>query len=277
MTPAVSVTGATVRFGQTAALDEVSVTIAEGVTFGVVGESGSGKTTLMRAILGLQRLDKGDVRLLGERLQPGTEGFRARAAVIQPIFQDPAASLSPRRRIGALMDEVSHVLGEERDATRERLTVLLDRMGVPMSALSRYPHEISGGQARRIAIARALLMKPRILVADEPTAGLDVSVQGDLLNLLQDIRESSGITLIVVSHNLAVVRLIADQVAVMMAGRVMETGAAGDVFDHPAQSYSRELIASWPTVSLRHASSDHEPRTNEGRPMSTDHPKLHDM
>lgn len=251
MTPAISVTGATVRFGQTAALDNVSVTIAEGVTFGVVGESGSGKTTLMRAILGLQRLDKGEVRLLGERLLPGTEGFRARASVIQPIFQDPAASLSPRRRIGALMDEVSHVLGEERATTRKRLMELLDRMGVPVSALTRFPHEISGGQARRVAIARALLMKPRILVADEPTAGLDVSVQGDLLNLLQDIRESSGITLIVVSHNLAVVRLIADQVAVMMGGRVKETGVAGDVFERPAQSYTRELISSWPTVSLR--------------------------
>lgn len=200
MTAAVTITDATVRFGAVTALDGVSLDIAEGTSFGIVGESGSGKRTLMRAILGLQRLDAGEVRIAGRPLAAGTRGFAERAGLIQPIFQDPGASLSPRRRIGLLIDEVRLVRREPEAALRERLHALLDRMGIPQSALSRYPHEISGGQARRLAIVRALLMQPKILVADEPTAGLDVSVQRELLNLLQDIRASEGITLIVVSQ-----------------------------------------------------------------------------
>ncbi len=243
---AICIRAASLRFGPTVALDDVSLDIPVGSTFGIVGESGSGKTTLLRAILGLQRLDHGSIAINGLPHAPGRAGIRGRARMIQPIFQDPAASLSPRCRIGTLMDEVAIALDEPRDATRARLAGILNRLGLPPGVVDKYAHDISGGQARRVAIARALLMQPQILIADEPTAGLDVSVQGDLLNLLQDLRRSEKLTLLVVSHNLAVIRLIADHAAVMQAGRVVETGSTTAVFDSPQADYTRALIASWP-------------------------------
>lgn len=248
MMAAVSVTNAEVQFGQTAALRGISVDIPTGICFGIVGESGSGKTTLMRAILGLQALDGGDILIRGERLGQGRAALKARARLVQPIFQDPAASLSPRCRIRTLMGEVSTVLGEPTEATHERLRTILGRLGLPFSVIEKYPHEISGGQARRVAIARALLMQPKILMADEPTAGLDVSVQGELLNFLQDIRSIENITLVVISHNLAVVRLIAEQAIVMRQGEIVERGETGALFDDPQASYTRELVASWPRM-----------------------------
>jgi peptide/nickel transport system ATP-binding protein len=251
MTPAIAIRGARVAFGATTAVDDVSLDIPMDTTFGIVGESGSGKTTLIRAALGLQRLDAGEISILGTCVKPGYAGMRERARIIQPIFQDPAASLSPRRRLGALMSEVGEVLGEKQDETRARLDGILEKLGIDDASLGKYPHEVSGGQARRLAIARALLMKPQILIADEPTAGLDVSVQGDLLNLLQDLRASERLTIVVISHNLAVVRLIADHAAVMLRGRVVETGPADRLFAAPAAQYTRDLIASWPGQAAR--------------------------
>lgn len=248
MTAAVLVTAATVRFGDNLAVDGVSVEIPADATFGIVGESGSGKTTLMRAILGLQRLDAGEVRIFGEPLRWGARAMRARNSVMQPIFQDPAASLSPRRRIGALINEVAEVLGEPRSALMDRLAAMFHRLGLDVGLLAKYPHELSGGQARRVAVARALLMRPRILIADEPTAGLDVSVQGDLLNLLQDLRRRDGLTIVVISHNLAIVRLIADHAVVMRRGAIVEAGPADRVFGAPEADYTKELIASWPKL-----------------------------
>ena len=252
---AIDVVGATVDFGQTRALDNVSLSLAEGRCGGIVGESGSGKTTLLRAILGLQPLAAGQVSLFGTVVPPGARDYRAQARLIQPIFQDPAQSLSPRRRIGQSMDEVAECLAEPRDALRARLDPILTRLGLPSRVVDLYPHQLSGGQARRAAIARALLFGPRILVADEPSAGLDVSVQGDLLNLLQDIRVESGTTLLVISHNLAIVRLIADRVTVMHHGKVVEEGPAAAVFDAPGDAYTRQLVASWP------GTNDHDRRT----------------
>jgi oligopeptide transport system ATP-binding protein len=249
MTDAISIRNAQLRFGETAALDDVSLAIPQGTCFGIVGESGSGKTTLMRAVLGLQKLDQGEIRILGNPLVHSRAALKERASFIQPIFQDPAASLSPRSRIRTLMNEVGTVLREPHAAMQERLRVILDRLGLPPDVIDKYPHEISGGQARRVAIARALLMKPSILIADEPTAGLDVSVQGDLLNLLQDIRRSQNITLVVISHNLAIVRLIAENAVVMRAGKVVEGGEAGSLFASPREDYTRELLAAWPSVT----------------------------
>ena len=249
MTDAIAINHAQLRFGETAALDGVSLAIPQGTCFGIVGESGSGKTTLMRAVLGLQKLDQGEIRILGKPLVHGRAALKERASFIQPIFQDPAASLSPRSRIRTLMNEVGTVLGEPRAETHERLGVILGRLGLPPGVIDKYPHEISGGQARRVAIARALLMKPSILIADEPTAGLDVSVQGDLLNLLQDIRRSQNITLVVISHNLAIVRLIAENAVVMRAGKVVEGGEVGALFASPREDYTRELLAAWPSVT----------------------------
>ncbi|RAZ88817.1 ABC transporter ATP-binding protein [Mesorhizobium hawassense] len=249
MTDAISISNAELRFGETAALDGVSLTIPQGTCFGIVGESGSGKTTLMRAVLGLQKLDQGEICVLGNPLVPGRAALKQRASFIQPIFQDPAASLSPRSRISTMMNEVGTVLREPHAALFERLGVILNRLGLPQSVIEKYPHEISGGQARRVAIARALLMKPSILIADEPTAGLDVSVQGDLLNLLQDIRQSDNITLVIISHNLAIVRLIAENAVVMRSGKVVEGGEVGSLFKSPREAYTCELLAAWPSVT----------------------------
>ena len=246
---ALTITDARLRFGRVKALDGVSLNIAEGSCFGLVGESGSGKTTLMRAILGLQRLDAGSIALFGQPLRQGPAGVRFRAQTVQAMLQDPVASLSPRRRIGQSLDEVAEVLREPRDATRARSAVLFDRLGLPAATADHYPHQISGGQARRVGLVRALLMRPRILFADEPTAGLDVSVQGDLLNLLQELRREQALTLIVVSHNLAVVRLIADTAAVMHLGRIAEVGPAAQVFDAPQSAYARALMAAWPRLT----------------------------
>jgi peptide/nickel transport system ATP-binding protein len=257
MTAEISVIDAKVQFGQTAALNGVSVDIPTGTCFGIVGESGSGKTTLMRAILGLQKLDSGTMRIQGQALGTGRAAVLARARILQPIFQDPAASLSPRCRIRTLMHEVGSVLKEPREATDARLWRILDRLGLPRDVVDKYPHEISGGQARRVAIARALLMKPAILIADEPTAGLDVSVQGDLLNLLQDLRKTERFTLVVISHNLAVVRLIAENLIVMRHGRVVEGGETDTLFSAPREDYTRELLASWPNVIRSDSSAGH--------------------
>ena len=245
MSAAISVHDAKLRFGQTQALDGVTLDVAPRDCFGLVGESGSGKTTLMRAILGLERLASGSIGLFGV---PLGKGVQQRARMVQAIFQDPAASLSPRRRIGQLLDEVGEVLGETRAEIRTRQQALFRRLGLPAATVDKYPYQLSGGQARRVAVARALLMRPRILIADEPTAGLDVSVQGDLLNLLQELRADNDLTLVVVSHNLAVVRLIADSAAVMHRGKIVEQGAAAQVFDAPQAEYTQRLLASWPRL-----------------------------
>jgi peptide/nickel transport system ATP-binding protein len=244
--PAISLHRVGVKFGTFAAASDVSFEVAEGSCFGIVGESGSGKTTILRAILGLQPFDTGTIALFGAPQDPKRRNFAAQSRVVQVIFQDPALSLSPRRRIGALLDEVGEILGEPREVCRLRAVQLLTRLGLPASTMDKYAHQISGGQARRAAIARALMFGPRILAADEPTAGLDVSVQGDFLNLLQEVRAATGITTLMISHNLAVVRLVADQVAVMQAGRVVELGAAGEVLQNPKADYTKALLQSWP-------------------------------
>jgi len=246
---AIEVSGISVTFDGMKAVDTVSLSVAAGECFGIVGESGSGKTTVLRTILGLQAVDIGEIAIDGERQQAGARNFRRQAGIIQPIFQDPASSLSPRRRIGQLMDEVGEILGERRESLRGRLDEVLRRLGLPGTIIDQYPHQLSGGQARRAAIARALLFRPKILAADEPTAGLDVSVQGDLLNLLQEIRAASEITLLVISHNLAVVRLIADDVAVMQKGKIVEQGPAHQVLEQPTSRYAQDLLAAWPRVA----------------------------
>ena len=249
MDTAIAISTISVTFNGVKAVDTVSLAVKTGECFGIVGESGSGKTTVLRSILGLQAIDSGDIAIAGERQTARKRDYRRQAGIIQPIFQDPASSLSPRRRIGQLMDEVGEVLGEKRDSLRTRLDEVLRRLGLPRTVVDQYPHQLSGGQARRAAIARALLFRPQILAADEPTAGLDVSVQGDLLNLLQEIRAATGITLLVISHNLAVVRLIADDVAVMQRGRIVEQGPAREVLERPASPYARDLLAAWPRVA----------------------------
>ncbi|MFD8572612.1 ATP-binding cassette domain-containing protein [Streptomyces sp. NPDC059639] len=235
------------------AVDDVSLTVREGETFALVGESGCGKTTLTRLLLRLLEPTSGSVRF------DGTDLLAVRGAELRPlrrqmqvVLQDPYSSMNPRLRIADIVGEplVTH---EEwargrggRARVRERAGELLDAVGLDGSILDRYPHEFSGGQRQRISIARALALEPRLVVLDEPTSALDVSVQARVLDLLADLQQRLGLTYFFISHNLAVVRQIADRVAVMRQGRIVECGTADQVFGEPEHAYTRRLLDAVP-------------------------------
>jgi peptide/nickel transport system ATP-binding protein len=224
------------------AVDGVSFAVPSGGCFGVVGESGCGKSTLARLILGLHAPSSGEILVDGRRLADMNR--RERARLIQPVFQDPFSSLNPRRTI---MDIVGLPLAAQRvrRAERQRRVVeMLERVGLTAEMAGRQPAQLSGGQRQRVAIARALILRPRIVVCDEPTSALDVSVQAQILNLLNELRREMGLTLLFISHNLAVVEHICDEVAVMYLGRVVERAATQALFRGPAHPYSRALLAS---------------------------------
>jgi peptide/nickel transport system ATP-binding protein len=231
------------------ALKDVSFTLARGQTLGVVGESGSGKTTLGLTLLRLHQASGGSVRFDGRELldMPARE-FQAYKRRMQIIFQNPYASLNPRFTVGDILLEPLriHRIGADE---RERLAMalgLLDKVGLPASAISRYPHEFSGGQRQRIAIARCLTLRPEILVCDESVSALDVSVQMQVLNLLRDLQDELGLSYIFISHDLAVVRYMADQVMVMRHGAVVELADAPQLYSDPQQAYTRALLAAMP-------------------------------
>jgi ABC-type glutathione transport system ATPase component len=219
------------------AVDDVSFELRREETLGVVGESGSGKTTLMKLLLGLEKPDAGSVTYLGQSLR----------REVQVVFQDPASALDPRMRVGDIIAEPLTVLRIPGDH-RSRLAELLDAVGLPLSAARRYPHEFSGGQRQRIAIARALAPHPRVLIGDEPVSALDVSVRAQILNLLEDLRVGFQLTLILVSHDLSVVRHMTDRVLVMQHGRVVEDGPTREVFRAPRDAYTRLLLESIPRL-----------------------------
>jgi peptide/nickel transport system ATP-binding protein len=216
-----------------------------------VGESGSGKTTVGKAILQLIAPTAGSVRYAGEELTS-----LSRAALMphrrrmQIVFQDPYSSLNPRMRVADILLEGMRSLGVgASEAERvQRIDALLDQVGLPASAKSRYPHEFSGGQRQRIAIARALAVEPRLIVCDEPTSALDVSVQAQILNLLRELQERLGLAYLFITHNLAVVEYLAHEVAVMSAGKLVEQGAAAQVLRAPRHEYTRTLLAAVPKV-----------------------------
>ncbi|MDR0809842.1 MAG: ABC transporter ATP-binding protein [Gemmobacter sp.] len=230
-------------------LDGISLSLSPGETFGLVGESGSGKTTLARAMLGLVPA-AGTLRFRGAPLSEA--GLRRGTAM---MFQDPVASLSPRMRVGALITEPYAI---HRIAQAERVSAggLLSRVGLPPALATRYPHELSGGQARRVCTARALALNPALVIADEPTAGLDVSIQGEILNLMADLKRDCGITFLIITHNLSVLRHTADRVAVLYLGRLVETGPAAAVFARPLHPYTASLIASEPDPDPRRRRPD---------------------
>jgi peptide/nickel transport system ATP-binding protein len=219
------------------AVDDVSFTLGREETLGVVGESGSGKTTLMKLLLGLEQPDSGSVTYLGQFLR----------REVQVVFQDPASALDPRMRVGDIITEPLHVLRIPGDH-KARLAELLDAVGLSRAVASRYPHEFSGGQRQRIAIARALAPRPRVLIGDEPVSALDVSVRAQILNLLEDLRVGFQLTLILVSHDLSVVRHMTDRVLVMQHGHVVETGSTRAVFRAPQHAYTRLLLESIPRL-----------------------------
>lgn len=231
-------------------LDGVSLDVASGETLGLVGESGSGKTTLARTMVGLNRPAAGRILFEGKPVKTEND-FRAVRRQAAMMFQDPVASLNPRLRIGTLLTEPFVIRGVKIVDRRATARAQLAQVGLPASFVDRHPHELSGGQARRVGVARALALKPRLLIADEPTAGLDVSVQGDVLNLIAELRKELGFASIIVTHNLAMVRHVSDRLAIMYLGRLVETGPTQAVFDAPMHPYTATLIQSEPVPDPR--------------------------
>jgi ABC-type oligopeptide transport system ATPase subunit len=236
------------------AVDRVSLEVERGETFAVVGESGCGKTTLARMLLRLVEPDSGELRFEGKDLLAlrGAE-LRAERRQMQMVFQDPFASLDPRMRVGEIVGEPLAIHHSELRKTekQERTRAMLERVGLASDALKRYPHEFSGGQRQRIGIARALILRPKLVVADEPVSALDVSVGAQVLLLLLELQSEFGLTYIFISHSLPVVAQVATRIAVMRAGNFVEVGPAEQVLHQPAHPYTRELLAAVPSLPSR--------------------------
>jgi len=230
------------------AVDGVSFEIREGETFALVGESGCGKTTVGRSVLRLVQPRGGSVRFAGrDVLGLGRGELRRLRRDMQLVFQDPYASLNPRLDVGRIVGEALEAHGVARGRELdERVAALLERVGLPASYRSRYPHEFSGGQRQRIGIARALALQPRFIVCDEAVSALDVSIQAQILNLLQDLQAELGLTYLFISHDLNVVEHLADRVAVMYLGRIVENAPAAELFADPKHPYTRALLAANP-------------------------------
>ncbi len=230
------------------ALDGVSFTLQPGKSLGVVGESGSGKSTLARLVMALEAPSSGRVVLDGLDLHAlPREALRLARSKLQMVFQDPYGSLDPRRTVAQTVAEPLAVLhGATRAEQRERAIEALDAVGLRAADLAKYPHEFSGGQRQRIAIARALITRPRLIVADEPVSALDVSVQAQVLNLMQDLQDRFGVTYLFISHDLAVVDLVCDEVIVLWQGRIVEQGPPERLFTAPEHPYTRRLLAAVP-------------------------------
>ncbi|MDI3337172.1 ABC transporter ATP-binding protein [Defluviimonas aestuarii] len=233
----------------------VTLDLMPGETLGLVGESGSGKTTLARAILGLQPISAGRVRFDGRDLihSAGFKAIRPRTAL---MFQDATASLSPRMTVGDAVTEPFSIHGVAVRNHRDKAAELLAEVGLPPEMATRYPHELSGGQARRVGVARALALKPALVIADEPTAGLDVSVQAEILNLMADLKDRHGLSYLIITHNLALVRHVADRIAVLYLGRLVETGPTRAIFAEPRHPYTQSLIAAEPKPDPRKRRAD---------------------
>jgi peptide/nickel transport system ATP-binding protein len=229
------------------AVDGVSLTIRRGETLGIVGESGSGKSTLARLIVRLIRPDAGVIDFHGTDLRPlsrrALRPFRKR---LQMVFQDPFGSLNPRWRVGDIIAAGPVAQGESRAAALRRAAELLELVGLDATSIRRFPHEFSGGQRQRIGIARALALEPELLIADEPVSALDVSVQAQVLDLLEKIRRRLDLAMLLITHDLRVAAQVCDTVAVMRHGRVVEYAPAAELFARPRHAYTQELIASIP-------------------------------
>ncbi len=227
----IEVSGLRVRYGAKEAVKGVSFGLRRGETLGIVGESGSGKSTIAKAVIGLERPCAGTVRI--------------RARSVQMVFQDAVGSLNPRMTVRQALDEALKVGGDRRRSAAD----LLELVGLSSAVLGQYPREMSGGQCQRVSIARALARMPDVLIADEPVSALDVSVQARILNLLRDLRRGLGLSILLIAHDLAVVRNVCDRVCVMHCGEFVDAGPAEEVFGSPTSEYTRRLLAAVPDVA----------------------------
>jgi len=248
MTDRLEIDRATVTYRQPGrrvltAVDGVSLTLGAGEVLGLVGESGCGKSTLARAVCGLEPLASGAIRFDGEPVRRlGLRPREVRQRRIQMVFQNPYASLNPRRRVGVQIEDARRIAGS--DALP--IAALLEQVGLEPAVASRYPYEFSGGQRQRIAIARAMAAAPEVLIGDEPIASLDASLQERIATLMRDVALQQGASLLFISHDLSVVRVIADRIAVMQAGRIVEEGPTDQVWSNPQHPYTRRLLAAIP-------------------------------
>ncbi len=240
--------------GSVLAVDDVSLTVHAGQRVGIVGESGSGKSTLIRMMAALDQPTSGEIRFKADLISGCPERrLGALRAAVQLVFQDPRSSLDPRMKVADIVTEPlrSSLLRHRADVPRDhraRLAEVMAAVDLPLPMASRYPHEFSGGQRQRIAIARALAPRPEVLIADEPVSALDVSVRAQVLNLLNDLVATYGLTLIMVSHDLQVIRHVCDHVIVMRQGRIEESGPTAQVYEDPQADYTRALLAAVPTI-----------------------------
>ncbi|WP_026771664.1 MULTISPECIES: ABC transporter ATP-binding protein [Sediminibacillus] len=234
------------KIGAVKAVDGVSFTIEQGKTYGLVGESGSGKTTTGRAIIGLNKITEGQVIFEGEGL---TGKNPRRKKDVQMIFQDPYSSLNPRKRV---LDIIAEPLRNYENLTKqdelEQVIQLLKRVGLSEDSIWKYPHEFSGGQRQRIGIARAIALKPKLIIADEPVSALDVSVQAQVLNFMQEIQEELNLTYLFISHDLGIVKHMSDRIGIMYKGRFVEEGTTGEIFNSPQHIYTKRLVAAIPDI-----------------------------
>jgi oligopeptide transport system ATP-binding protein len=237
------------------AVDGVSLSVGRGETLGLVGESGSGKSTLCRTIMRLERPDSGSIRFDGREIAGlSRREMRPLRREMQMVFQDTQAPLNPRKRVGQIVGAPLAVQGVASGAElRRQVRELLTMVGLSAEHFDRYPHEFSGGQRQRIGIARAVALRPKLIVADEPVSALDVSIRAQIVNLLKDLQEELGLTYLFVAHDIGVVRHVSDRIAVMHAGEIVEQGPAGRVCEQPSHPYTRTLLAAVPIPDPREA------------------------